>query len=100
MPAFGSLGVGGLAAFVIGSIILFDNSGSGLQVAFPGVAGMPPAGALVIVTIVWVAGAGRRPPRRPGVEGMIGALVEVTGDFPDQGVVRYRGELWNARTSS
>jgi membrane-bound serine protease (ClpP class) len=32
MPAFGSLGVGGMAAFVIGSIILFDNHASGLGV--------------------------------------------------------------------
>jgi membrane-bound serine protease (ClpP class) len=31
---------------------------------------------------------------------MIGALVEVIGDFKDQGVVRYGGELWNASTSS
>src|SRR6202023_4289017 len=30
MPAFGSLGVGGLAAFVIRSLILFDNRASGM----------------------------------------------------------------------
>ncbi len=39
MPAFGSLGVGGLAAFVIGSIILFDNHASGLRVALPLIVG-------------------------------------------------------------
>ena len=100
MPAFGSLGVGGLAAFVIGSIILFDNSASGLQVALPMIAGIAVAGALVIVTIVWLAARARRRPVSTGVEAMIGALVEVIGDFTDQGVVRYGGELWNARTSS
>ena len=39
MPAFGSLGVGGLAAFVVGSIILFDNNASGLQMALPLIGG-------------------------------------------------------------
>jgi len=100
MPAFGSLGVGGLAAFVIGSIILFDNSAAGLQVALPMIAGIAVAGALVIVAIVWLAARARRRPVSTGVEAMIGGLVEVNGDFRDQGVVRYGGELWNARTSS
>lgn len=31
---------------------------------------------------------------------MLGAPVEVIRDIQSQGVVRYRGELWNARTSS
>jgi membrane protein implicated in regulation of membrane protease activity len=30
---------------------------------------------------------------------MIGALVEAVGDCQDQCVVRYGGELWNARTA-
>jgi membrane-bound serine protease (ClpP class) len=99
MPAFGSLGVGGLAAFVIGSIILFDNRASGLQVALPLIVGIAVAGGLVIVTIGWLAARARRRPISTGVETMIGALVEAVGDCQDQCVVRYGGELWNARTA-
>ncbi len=99
MPAFGSLGVGGLAAFVIGSIILFDNRASGLQVALPLIVGIAVAGGLVIVTIGWLAARARRRPISAGVETMIGALVEAVGDCQDQCVVRYGGELWNARTA-
>jgi membrane-bound serine protease (ClpP class) len=99
MPAFGSLGVGGLAAFVIGSIILFDNRASGLRVALPLIVGIAVAGGLVIVLIGWLAARARRRPLSTGVETMIGALVEAVSDCHDQCVVRYGGELWNARTA-
>jgi membrane-bound serine protease (ClpP class) len=100
MPAFGSLGVGGLAAFVVGSIILFDNDAPGLQVAMPLIAGIAVAGGLVIVIIGWLGARARRLPSSTGVETMIGAGVEAVGDCEDRCVVRYGGELWNARTSS
>jgi membrane-bound serine protease (ClpP class) len=100
MPAFGSLGVGGLAAFVIGSILLFDNRASGLRVALPLIVGIAVAGGLVIVTVGWLAARARRRPLFSGVETMIGASVEAVGDCRDRCVVRYGGELWNARTAS
>jgi membrane-bound serine protease (ClpP class) len=100
MPAFGSLGVGGLAAFVIGSILLFDNRSSGLRVALPLIVGIAVAGGLVIVTVGWLAARARRRPLSSGVETMIGASVEAVGDCRDRCVVRYGGELWNARTPS
>jgi membrane-bound serine protease (ClpP class) len=100
MPAFGSLGVGGLAAFVIGSIILFDSHASGLRVALPLIVGIAAAGGLVIVAIGWLALRARRRPLSVGVETMIGAAVEAVRDCQDRCVVRYGGELWNARTST
>jgi membrane-bound serine protease (ClpP class) len=100
MPAFGSLGVGGLAAFVIGSIILFDRHASGPRVALPLIVGIAVAGGLVIVTIGWLAARARRRPVSTGVETMIGAPVEAVSDCQVQCVVRYGGELWNARTAS
>jgi membrane-bound serine protease (ClpP class) len=100
MPAFGSLGVGGLAAFVIGSILLFDNRASGLRVALPLIVGIAVAGGLVIVTVGWLAARARSRPLSSGVETMIGASVEAVGDCLDRCVVRYGGELWNARTAS
>jgi membrane-bound serine protease (ClpP class) len=100
MPAFGSLGVGGLTAFVIGSIILFDNHASQLQVALPLIVGIAVAGGLVIALIGWLAVRARRRPLSTGVETMIGALVEAVSDCEERCVVRYGGELWNARTAS
>jgi membrane-bound serine protease (ClpP class) len=99
MPAFGSLGVGGLAAFVIGSIILFDNHVSGMQVALPLIVGIAVGGGLVIVAIGWLAARARRRPIGAGIETMIGATVEAVSDCQDRCVVRYGGELWNARSA-
>jgi membrane-bound serine protease (ClpP class) len=100
MPAFGSLGVGGLAAFVIGSILLFDNRASGLRVALPVIVGIAVSGGLVIVTIGWLAAGARRRPVRSGVETMVGGSVEAVNDCQERCVVRYGGELWNARTAT
>jgi len=99
MPAFGSLGVGGLAAFVIGSIILFDSSVPGLRVALPVISGVAIAGGLIVVAIAWLAARAQRRPVSTGVQTMLGASVEAVDDFNTQGVVRYGGELWNARST-
>jgi len=99
MPAFGSLGVGGLTSFVIGSIMLFDSHESGPRVALPLILGIAVAGGLIIVIIGWLAARARRRPLSAGVETMIGANVEVVNDCQDRCVVRYGGELWNARTA-
>ena len=89
MPAFGSLGVGGLAAFVIGSIILFENHSAGALVAMPLIVGIAVAGGLVIVAMVWLAAGARRRPLSTGVETMIGATVEAVNDCRDRSVVRF-----------
>jgi membrane-bound serine protease (ClpP class) len=100
MPAYGSLGVGGLAAFVVGSIILFDNQADQMQLALPVVLGVAVAGGLIIVGIGWMAAKARRRPASTGVETMIGARVEAVNDCEDRCQVRYGGELWNARTAT
>jgi membrane-bound serine protease (ClpP class) len=100
MPAYGSLGVGGLAAFVVGSIILFDNQAGQMQLALPVVLGIAVAGGLIIIGIGWMAAKARRRPASTGVETMIGAQVEAVNDCEERCLVRYGGELWNARTTS
>ena len=100
MPAFGSLGIGGLAAFVIGSIILFDDPVQGLRVALPVIGGLAAAGALIIGTIAWLAARARRRPVATGAEAMIGELVQVVTEAPDHCVVRYGSELWNAQAAT
>ncbi len=97
MPTYGSLGVGGLAAFVIGSIILFGNTGNtGAHVAIPVISGFAIVGALVVAAIVAVGVRARRKPVTTGTEAMIGEAVEVVDASRDPVLVRYGGELWNA----
>ncbi len=96
-PAFGSLGLGGLIAFVVGSLILFDTDVPGGNVALPLIAAIATVGGLVVVGIVYIAARALRSPVVTGVEGMVGESAEVVQDFTGRGRVRYRGELWNAR---
>ena len=98
IPAFGSLVIGGLVAFVLGSVLLFDNDVPGLQVARPVIAGVALAGGLLAVAIMVLAARARRRSVVTGTETMTGARVEVVSDFTEQGMVRFGGELWTARS--
>ncbi|MBV8784727.1 MAG: nodulation protein NfeD [Gammaproteobacteria bacterium] len=97
-PAYGSLGVGGLIAFVIGSLILFDSDVPGMRGGRPLIAAFACVGALVALGIVYVAGRALRRPVATGPQGMVGASAEVLADFEGAGRVRYGGELWQARS--
>jgi membrane-bound serine protease (ClpP class) len=99
-PAFGSLGLGGLIAFVVGSLILFDTDVPGMNIALPLITAIATVGGLVIVGIAYVAARSMHRPVVTGVQGMIGDNAEVIQDFAGTGRVRYRGELWNARSDT
>jgi len=98
-PTFGSLGVGGLIAFVVGSIILFDTDVHGLDLAMPLIAGVATAGALILIGLLYLVTRSLRRPVVTGREGMVGATAEAFEDFTERGRVRFGGELWNAHTS-
>jgi membrane-bound serine protease (ClpP class) len=98
-PAFGSLGLGGLVAFVVGSLILFDTDVPGMNIALPLIGAIAAVGGLVIIGIVYIAARSMRRPVVTGVQGMIGDNAEVVQSFTGVGRVRYRGELWTARSS-
>jgi membrane-bound serine protease (ClpP class) len=99
-PTYGSLGLGGLVAFVVGSLILFDSDVPGMSVARPLILALATVGGLLILAIVYLATRSLRYPVATGKEGMIGAAAEVVADFNGRGQVRYGGELWNARSSA
>src|SRR5450759_4931121 len=56
VPAFGSLGLGGLVAFVVGSIILFDTETPGMAIGLPLIGGIATAGGLVVLAIAFLGG--------------------------------------------
>jgi membrane-bound serine protease (ClpP class) len=98
-PAYGSLGIGGLIAFVVGSIILFDTDAYELQLALPVIGGVATAGGLLLIGLVYLTTRSMRRPVVTGQEAMIGAPAEAFEDFEQRGRVRLGGELWNAYTS-
>jgi membrane-bound serine protease (ClpP class) len=98
VPSFGSLGLGGIVAFVIGSVMLLDNEVPGFEIAWQMIAGMAFAGSLLLLGIVTFAVRSRRRPVVSGREGMLGERAEAVEAFERHGLVRVGGELWNAET--
>jgi len=100
VPSFGTLGLGGVIAFVMGSIILFDTGVPGFEIAMPLIGGIATAAALVLVGIVWLFNRARSRPVVTGAEQIVGSFAEAISDFQGAGTVRLGGELWNARTTA
>jgi membrane-bound serine protease (ClpP class) len=98
VPSFGALGLGGLTAFVVGSIILLDTDTPGLNIGMPIVAAVATVGGMVVVGIAYIARRSMKRPVVTGAQAMVGATAEVFEDFNGRGVVRVGGELWNARS--
>jgi membrane-bound serine protease (ClpP class) len=96
-PGVGILGAGGLIAFIVGAIYLFEGTGWDVEVAvsWPVIAGAALTTAGVIFGIVGMA---VRVHRRPAAD-MIGVEGEVIDWSGDAGHVRVLGEIWNARAN-
>jgi len=99
-PTYGSLGVGGLVAFVVGSLILFDSDVPGLRIGRLLIAALATVGAVVIAGIVYFATRSLKAPVVTGARGMLGEHAEVVGREGSDYRVRYGGELWQARSSA
>lgn len=96
MPSFGALGVGGLVALVIGSVILFDQEVPGFGVPWALIAGIAVASGLAFMTIVWLAVRARHRPVVTGVDELLGHRAWAVEDFHGSGRVHVRGEIWQA----
>ncbi len=90
----GILGAGGLIAFVIGSIILFDDEH--LAVSIPLIGGLALVAGGFLVWMVSTLSRLRQTQVVSGVESMTGKMAYVMADFADQGRVRFNGESWLA----
>ena len=98
VPSFGMLGIGGVVAFVIGSIMLLDTGVPGFDVSIPLIAFFAGTSALFFIFVLGMLMKSRRRPVVSGMEALIGAEVEAVEDFTGKGRVRYGGEQWNARS--
>ncbi len=100
VPSFGALGMGGIAAFIFGSVILIDSDIPGFGVSLPLIITIAASGALVLLGIVWFAVRSRDRPVVSGQEEMVGAHAEALHDFDTRGQIWVHGERWTARTST
>jgi membrane-bound serine protease (ClpP class) len=92
----GVLGLGGVIAFVVGSIILFDDEY--LAVSIPLIAGMALVSSGFMLWVLTRMIRLRRKPSVSGVESMVGKIALVSENFVGRGRVRIEGESWLAES--
>jgi membrane-bound serine protease (ClpP class) len=96
-PSFGVLGVGGMIALALGSLLLFDTAtadfGVDKSIVFTAVGTV---GAFVLAVSYLVFHTQKAKPTM-GLEGLVGAVGEVRGQLSPAGQIFVHGEYWNAR---
>jgi len=98
-PSFGILGIGGVIAFVIGSIILIDTEVPGFGIDISIIATFAVSSALIFIFVVGMAIKARRRPVTSGLDELINGEAIVIDDFDQQGTVSIHSEKWQATTS-
>lgn len=99
MPSFGALGIGGVIAFVVGSIILMDTDVEGYTIAWPLIAAVAALSAVFFFAVVVMALKARKRDVVSGREEMIGAIGEALENFKETGRVRVHSEEWQAQSN-
>ena len=101
LPAFGALGVGGLIAFVLGSIMLIDDDTTfpAFDIPYALIGGVAVASAGFLIFVLGMLAKSRKRAVVTGREQLIGSLGEALEDFAGEGWARVRGEQWRVRSS-
>lgn len=96
VPSFGALGLGGIAAIIFGSIMMFDSGipGFGISVGFV-VSMAVVVGGLLLWLVSYLVKA-RRQGAVSGRDRIIGATGIAMESFTDHGKVWLEGEAWSA----
>jgi membrane-bound serine protease (ClpP class) len=99
LPAYGSLGVGGLIAFVLGSIMLIEDTElPGFEIPYALIGGLAAASAGFLIFVLGVLARSRRRAVVSGREYLIGAVAEALEDFDAEGWARVQGEQWKVHS--
>ncbi|MHB8760572.1 MAG: NfeD family protein, partial [Thiobacillus sp.] len=98
IPSFGALGLGGVVAFVIGSVMLIDTEAPGYGIPWMLVVPVAVASALFSFFAVGMALKARSRPVVTGAEEMLGARGEFLDDMAREGWARIHGEQWRVRS--
>lgn len=94
-PSFGALGLGGVAAFVAGSLLLWDETGPGYEIPLALILGFALASAAILIGLAALALRQRRRPAVSGAEALLGATITVVGDDSNRAWIH--GESWRIR---
>ena len=99
-PSFGMLGIGGLIAFVFGSIILMDTTAPGYGIDISVIATFAISSIIMFSIVIGMAIKARRRPVVSGMDELLGSEALVIDDFENDGKVKLHSEIWNAHSDS
>lgn len=98
LPTFGVLGIGGLVAFILGSLFLFDAPDADLLVDRSIIASVGVGAALLMLFIGTLAVRTFGQRSVSGIDGLIGSTGEVRVRIAPRGKVWIHGEYWTAES--
>jgi len=98
-PSFGALGIGGIAAFIFGTVMMFDTGVPGFGISLIFVVGLAMTFAVLIIWLVSFILKLRRRGAVTGNESIVGAIGTAMHDFTGDGKVWFEGEAWHAQSS-
>src|SRR5262245_47954634 len=98
LPTFGLVGVGGIIAFVIGSLFPVDTAETGVAVDRSLVFGVGGAVASIMLVVATLVIRSQRARVQHGVEGMVGQVGVVHDRLAPAGRVLVGGEYWSAES--
>lgn len=99
-PGFGLLGLGGITAFVIGSVMLIDTDAPAYRIPWILIAGMSAASVALLLLALNFALRARKQPIVSGREQMLGATAEVLMNSDGSLSARILGEVWQVRANA
>jgi len=94
VPSIGALGIGGVIAFVVGSLILMDEES--MRISLPLIIGTALFSAGFFLWLMRRLYTVSRKKILTGAEEMIGSIGEAMEDFTGEGRIWIRGESWKA----
>ena len=97
MPSFGALGIGGVIAFVLGSVMLIDTEVPGYNIPWTVIGAVTAVSAFFVLVVVGMAVKARRRPVVTGREEMLGNVGQMVEDAAPEGFALIRGESWRVR---
>jgi membrane-bound serine protease (ClpP class) len=97
VPSFGALGVGGVVAFVVGSIMLMDTDAPGFGISWQVIGGVSLGSAALLLLVMTMLTRSQRGAVITGKEEMVSSRARVVDWQGDAGRVRVHGEVWRAR---
>ena len=99
VPSFGALGIGGVVALVIGSVMLIDSDVPGMQVSKGLIGGIAAVSGLALLGILYAVGHSLRKPKVAANQAMVGRTAVVTEVEPVL-LVKIDGEIWRAESDN